>query len=55
MWLWNHWENIEKEWNYPTREKPFKKKGDGILKQNTGRPQTVNSVDSDEAKEIVIV
>jgi hypothetical protein len=55
MWLWNHKELIEKEWNYPTNEKPYKKKGEGVLKVPNGRPQTVNSVDSDDAKEIIIV
>lgn len=55
MWLRNHKEKLEKERAHPTREKAFKKKGEGILKVPNGRPQTVNSVDSDDAKEIVIV
>lgn len=38
MWLRNHKEIIEKERNYPTNEKPYKKKGQGILKQPTGWP-----------------
>lgn len=55
MWLRDHKEKIEKERSYPTKEKPYKKKGDGVLKVPTGWPQSVNSVDSDDAKEIVIV
>lgn len=35
MWLRNHKENIEKERNYPTKDKPFKKKGDSILKSSS--------------------
>jgi len=32
MWLWNHKELIEKERKNPTKEKPFKLKGQSILK-----------------------
>lgn len=38
MWLWNHKELIEKERKNPTNEKPYKLKGQSILKQPTGWP-----------------
>lgn len=53
MWLKHHNDRIEKERKNPTREKPYKKKGESILKKPSSRPMTAKTESDDSDAPIV--